>query len=37
VDPGNPEQAAAMRRLEELRLEAIEAEAAMINEVDPVE
>ncbi len=37
VDPGSPEQEAAMRRLEELRLEAIEAEAAMINEVDPVE
>ncbi len=32
VDPGSPEQEAAMRRLDELRFEAIEAEAAVINE-----
>jgi hypothetical protein len=36
-NPGTPQQEAAMRRLEELRLEAIEAEAAMINEGDPVD
>ena len=35
VDPGAPEQEAAMRRVEQLRLETIEAEAAMTNEVDP--
>lgn len=34
IDPADPAQGAAMHRLEELRAEAIEAEAAAVNDPD---
>lgn len=37
LDAGAPEQEAAMRRVEQRRLETIEAEAAMMNEVGPAD